>query len=139
MVCVYCANQTRVANSRTQKRTRQTWRRRHCLTCGAIFTTLEAVDLSASIRVVSARQTYAPFLRDKLFLSITKSLGHRIDAAETASALTATCISKLLPQCSDATVSHHSIKTIVYETLSNFDKVAAISYAAYHQMPPGRL
>jgi len=76
-----------------------------------------------------------PFSRDKLFMSIYKSCGHRPKAIGDASALVATIIQKLLIK-----KGHHqaiSTKTDIIETaqstLDRFDKAAAMSYNAYHQ------
>lgn len=72
-------------------------------------------------------------------MSIMRSVAHRPDAIEAAGALTNTCISRLLPLCSDATITTELIKTAVYETLRHFDTAAAVSYGAFHQMPAKRL
>lgn len=101
MVCIYCNSETQVHNSRHQKRANQVWRRRKCLGCQAIFTTLEAVDTSQALSL--RRKTHLqPFSRDTLLLSIYDSLRHRPTAVNDASALTATAIGLLYPLAIDA-------------------------------------
>jgi transcriptional regulator NrdR family protein len=78
------------------------------------------------------------FSRDKLFLSIYKSCGHRQDAISCAAALVDTVIQHLLTKDTKnpAVVSKSDIINITKTILNRFDKVAAIAYGAYHQLPP---
>jgi len=136
MVCIYCGNKTQVTNSRHQKRLNRGWRRRECLTCHAIFTTIEEADYTSSLIVRSSAAKHGPishFSRDKLFESILKAVGHRETALEDASALTATITAKLLLGAPDATISPNTIVQTALETLRRFDVVAAIQYEAYHK------
>ena len=132
MVCIYCGNKTQVTNSRPQKRLLQTWRRRHCLQCGAIFTTNEAVDTTTSLTVRHEKGSVRPFSRDKLFLSILQSVGHRQRPVEDAGALTATVIAKLLHANSVGALSGNDIAATVLSALLHFDQAAAVQYRAYH-------
>lgn len=132
MVCIYCSNETRVTNSRSQKRTNGVWRRRTCTACGTTFTSVEEPDLAGSIVVKSQEQLQA-FQRDKLFLSIYDSLKHRKTALADATALTDTVLSKLHPNMKNAVVT----KTIIFEavliTLKHFDNAAVTHYRAFHE------
>jgi len=74
MVCIYCSGDTQVINSRLQKRPNQVWRRRKCLECGATFTTHELAAYEGSWRVKSSSAGLQPFNKNKLFLSLYKSL-----------------------------------------------------------------
>ena len=74
----------------------------------------------------------APFLRDKLFISLYKAVGHRPDAAHDAIGLTATVISKLNKAVQNGSVTTTAIATLSLETLHRFDKAAATFYQAYH-------
>ncbi len=137
MVCIYCSGETRVINSRHQKRENHIWRRRQCLNCNTVFTTEEAPDLAANIRVATPRQPSAvgtKFDRDKLFVSLYRALGHRQHAISDASALCTTIISKLLKTHSGAVLSVTEIAFVTNETLQHFDSAAAVSYAAYHSI-----
>lgn len=136
MVCLYCSAKTTVSNSRLQKRLNQVWRRRHCTKCGAVFSTLEAADLSSSLVVIQKGGSLAPYRRDELFLSLHRSLGHRRDAVDAANAITATVTAELLASAQNASTTPKTIITIAYQTLSHFDMAAATHYKAYHQTHP---
>lgn len=131
MVCTYCGAETQVVNSRHQKRQNQVWRRRKCIGCTAIFTSLEAVDLSQAVRVVS-NESYEPFSRDRLLLSVYDSLRHRKTAIEDATALVATIISQLLRLAESGAIQRDHIVAITSEILSRFDTLAATHYQAFH-------
>ena len=132
MVCIYCGSKTKVTNSRAQKKTGQTWRRHTCTVCGAIFTTIEAPDLSGSLRFVAHDTTLRPFERDVLFVSITQALGHRRDAVAAASALTATIIAQLLKTAEGGLITRSKVVSTAAATLTRFDKASAVHYTAYH-------
>ena len=134
MVCIYCSGHTRVANSRPQRRLHQTWRRRICTECGAVFTTNEAIDLSTSVAVRKSDGRLSPFNRDVLFMSVYKAVGHREHAVTDAAALTSTITSKLLND-TEAAVDPKDITKAALSVLKRFDKAAAVQYAAYHKQP----
>lgn len=131
MVCVYCESETRVVNSRHQKRANNVWRRRQCMSCQAVFTTLEGPDTGQVFRV-SRHTTLEPFSRDKLLLSIHDSLKHRKTAVSDASALTNTILSRLHAQLVDAVIAPEQIAQTSLDVLNNFDSVAATHYQAFH-------
>jgi transcriptional repressor NrdR len=133
MVCIYCSSKTNVTNSRPQKRLLQVWRRRHCTSCGALFTTNEAVDLSTSLVVRRDNGPVTPFSRDKLFVSILRATGHRNEPIQDAGALTATITAKLLHSTTTAVISPADIVKTTLEALNRFDKAAAVQYGAYHR------
>lgn len=133
MVCIYCGNETRVINSRPQKRLNRVWRRRICIGCGTVFTSTEAVDLTGSVTVRDKKQL-EPFQRDKLFMSIYDSLKHRKTAQEDATALTDTVISKLYLLMHEALIEKPSIAVVTTDVLKRFDKVAATYYLAFHPL-----
>jgi transcriptional regulator NrdR family protein len=132
MVCIYCGGETAVKNSRPQKRLGHIWRRRLCTVCHATFTTHEIPDLAASLLVLGASGSLAPFQRDKLYSCVVRSLGHRDDAVAAASALTATIIASLLRQHGGASIARESIVQTSHLVLQRLDRVAGVQYAAYH-------
>lgn len=133
MVCPYCHNDTSVSNSRPQKSRNQTWRRRLCKACGAVFTTIEAIDLSQTLSVQqTGAHTLAPFDRDKLFISLYKSLQHRPAASSDGRALADTVIAHIFLQVEHGRVSTRTIAEICLNTLRHFDEAAATHYAAFH-------
>src|SRR4051812_1815954 len=113
MVCIYCNGSTQVINSRLQRRVNQTWRRRKCLKCNGVFTSLEGVDFSSSLsfrashnrsKVQPSTTSLQPFQRDILFASILDSCKHRKDAVSDATALTGTILGRLRPHMQDAVI-----------------------------------
>jgi transcriptional regulator NrdR family protein len=132
MVCLYCGGATRVTNSRSQKRANNTWRRRTCTDCEAMFTTIEQPDLSKSLVVTYPSGAFSGFQRDQLLLDIHAAVLHRKTAQNDATALTDTVIARILPQSSHGSITTIQIIEIVQQTLSAFDHAAATHYTAYH-------
>jgi transcriptional repressor NrdR len=135
MVCSYCGSETEVVNSRPQKRSNSIWRRRKCLECGAIFSTTEHTDYEKTWVVQypsSAGQAYSPFVRDKLFISIHRSLQHRPSALNDAIGLTETVINQIHKSVDNGSIKSTAIAQASYRTLKRFDRPAAISYQAFH-------
>ena len=134
MVCLYCGGKTAVINSRPQKRRNQTWRRRSCIRCGSVFTSIESYDLTQSIVVGSLGGRPVGFSRDKLFVSIYAALGHRYDPTSDAAALTETIITHLLSSEKTVLVQKSDIVLVASKVLGRFDQPAATYYAAYHKL-----
>ncbi|MDZ7744352.1 MAG: hypothetical protein U5K77_01160 [Candidatus Saccharibacteria bacterium] len=135
MICIYCLGETRVVNSRHQKRPNTVWRRRHCQQCGTVFTSIEEADLSASIVVrkpEAKTNDLEPFSRDKLMLSIYDSLKHRKTALKDAQSLTRTIINQIHNHTHEACVDTYVIVEVSLKVLQRFDKIAATHYAAFH-------
>jgi transcriptional repressor NrdR len=133
MVCIQCGGETAVTNSRHQKRLNQVWRRRHCKSCGAIFTTEESASYGGSWTVQGHSGTLSPFSRDKLLLSLHRSLQHRKSALNDASALADTVIKKLSGLAKEGRLESQQIKQAAQVALNRFDKAASVHYAAFHQ------
>lgn len=131
MVCVYCGSDTKVTNSRHQKRLNHVWRRRKCVFCKAIFSTTESADTVSALRIRSAN-SLEPFLRDNLLMSIYDSLRHRKSALTDATDLTATILSNVYDLADNGVVEREAIVTVTSAVLDRFDKVAAIHYKAFH-------
>ncbi len=133
MVCVYCSHPTKVINSRLQKKANQVWRRRQCVLCKAVFTTLEGVDVAQALRVRKGKRS-EPFSRDALLLSVYDSLRHRKTATADATALTGTILGHLYPFIKNASLERYEIVKTTIETLRHFDAAAATHYAAFHTL-----
>lgn len=132
MVCIYCGGKTQVTNSRHQKQANNVWRRRKCLECSAIFSTIEQPDLSQALSV--RRTTHLePFQRDLLFVSVYESLKHRKTALADATAITNTIIAQLRPFITQGILTIEHITEVSGAVLENFDTAAATHYRAYHQ------
>lgn len=134
MVCIYCGSKTKIVNSRAQKRSQTTWRRHHCPSCGATFTTQESVDFAASVVFVAKDGNEYPFIRETLLQSLYDSLKHRSRALTEAIYLTDTVITKLLPHVNQAGLPRDIVVQVCSEVLGRFDKPAATTYLAYHPL-----
>ncbi len=131
MVCIYCGGNTRIINSRLQNRTNITWRRRQCLSCKSIATTLEQIDLTRSLVVNNKSGETCAFIPEKLFLSIYESLKHRPTAITDARHLSNTVISRIINP-SNGKIESRVITEITLVVLNRFDKVASAHYNAFH-------
>lgn len=132
MVCIHCGSETRVSNSRPQKRSNRIWRRRECLGCHAIFTTEEGIDYGGSWVVKPASGAIEPFSRDKLFMSLYKACQHRQTALKDAAGLTETIINKLAAVAQNGTLQTSQVIQITQVALNRFDDAASVSYRAFH-------
>lgn len=95
------------------------------------------MNLSQAIMVVRTAQNgplenLSAFDRDKLFISLYKSLQHRPDPASDARALADTVIARVLPQATDSQINTTIITEAALDTLQHFDNAAATHYAAFH-------
>jgi transcriptional regulator NrdR family protein len=104
------------------------------VTCGAVFSTLEIADYEASWRVLDPKGSLHPFLRNKLLVSLHKSLEHRPKSIEDATGLVETVISLLRPLANRGTLEANQITITVQQVLTNFDNAAATHYAAFHKL-----
>ncbi|HEY5268278.1 MAG TPA: hypothetical protein VII94_04040 [Candidatus Saccharimonadales bacterium] len=134
MECYLCGHDTKVVNSRSQSRLKQVWRRRVCINCDYIFTTIEKIDLERSMLVKFSDDTIESFIKEKLLLSINDSLGHRNDHINEAISLTNTILAKLQSKYKTPMLEKNDIITTTEEVLKNFDKTAAVYYSAYHKI-----
>ncbi len=127
-----CGSQTRVMNSRHQRRSNQVWRRRQCQACGTVFTTREQADYRTMWRVRGIRGRLEPFSEDKLMLSLYQSCRHRSEAVRDARALTDTIVAKLRSQVSDGVLDSQAIVRTAQVALNRFDRAASVAYQAFH-------
>lgn len=134
MVCLYCGSKLAVSNSRPQKRTNSVWRRRACPACKAVFTSVEAIDPTATLMFQGGQKHLQPFSRDILFISVVDACRHRETAATDARALTDTVVQQLLGAKYSASVRRHHVITVTTGVLERFDRAAAIQYHAYHPL-----
>lgn len=132
MVCIYCSGKTGVNNSRSSTKTLSTWRRRECRSCHAIFTTREEPELESVIRVKNTSGALAPFMRDKLFISLLSSVSHRKTALADAQSLTSTVINQLIDVAKHGVIEVHAITETSLLVIKRFDPAAATYYRAHH-------
>ena len=131
MVCLYCGGETKVTNSRLQKRNNQVWRRRECLVCHAIFTTHESVELESALSVDKNGQNQ-PFLPDLLLKELMLALSHRKDVYTASREVLGTIIRKLLTLPQKPLYKPADISKITSGVLKRFDRRAYLRYLADH-------
>lgn len=135
MVCIYCGWQTRVINSRLQKRRNAIWRRRRCEHCGAVFSSLEHAALESNLAASDGQSHIVPFQRDALFLSLYEACRHRQSAVSDAAALTDTVLAKLIPsQVVRGSIDRKVIALTASAVLKQFDAAAYTHYLAFHPL-----
>lgn len=133
MVCIYCGSKTQVNNSRPSGDKHQIWRRRSCLSCNAVFTTHETVDLANSLRVKTVAGSLEAFSRDKLFLTVHQSLMHRKTATADAGRLCDTIIDRLVAGNRGGVLQTSFISAVSSQVLGRFDGVAGSVYSARYR------
>lgn len=131
MICIYCDSETRVTNSRLQKRSNQIWRRRKCTACGAVFTSHEAIDLSSSL-IVDYGALQKPLLIDKLFTEVLLALQDQKDCYVTAREITSTVIAELLKLPEKPIFKSQTISQIAAKVLKRFNRQAWLRYVSEH-------
>lgn len=131
MVCVYCGSDTKVTNSRLQKRNNQVWRRRECLACHAVFTTHESVELESALAVDKSGQNQ-PFLPDLLLKELMLALSHRKDVYTASREVLATIVRQLLALPQKPLYKPADISKVTSEVLKHFDRQAHLRYVAEH-------
>lgn len=130
MICIHCDNtKTNVTNSRPHKKRPSVWRRRACTQCGAIFTTVETIDVSDQLTVVHTDGTKTAFSIPLLMLNLSSVLQHRADQADDAFWLSQT-ISEQLYAGDFAPLETSDIIQTVYTVLDRYDTAAAMQYGA---------
>jgi len=134
MNCVYCNTKLSITNSRLQKRTNSTWRRRSCPSCGARFTSIESLQVDSVFVFLNAANDIEPFSRAKLFISIYESCRHRKVAEKDAEHLTDTVINALYTSKKNSAIQRRLIIKLTSDILHRFDPVAGTHYSAYHSL-----
>lgn len=131
MICIYCGHETKVTNSRPQKRSNQVWRRRKCLSCGAVFTSHEAIDLSSTL-MVNLRGSTQPFVADILFTELLLALQDQKNAYITAREITSTVVRDLLKLPEKPVFKSDKISEVTAGVLKRFNKRAFLRYVSEH-------
>jgi transcriptional repressor NrdR len=129
MVCIYCGGDTKVTNSRLQKRNNQVWRRRQCLACQAVFTTHESVELESALSVEQNGQNQ-PFLPDLLLKELMLDLSHRKDVHTASREVLGTIVRQLLALPQKPLYKPADIAQVTSEVLKRFDRRAYLRYLA---------
>jgi transcriptional repressor NrdR len=131
MVCIYCGGDTKVTNSRLQKRNNQVWRRRQCLSCESVFTTHEQIELQSALSVTRNGRTEA-FQPGLLLNELVISLSHRKDVYTASEELLGAIVRKLLTLPQKPLFKTSDISKITGDILKRFDRRAYLRYTADH-------
>ncbi len=134
MFCINCFHtNTSVTNSRPHKKQPVVWRRRACSNCGVTFTTLERPSLADNTPVYTGDGRTTAFNLGRLIISIGAAFAHDAQQAKEASLwLAQTVESTLSTQIN--TITPDDIAAVTHQTLKRFDELAAVQYAAKHQL-----
>ncbi|MEO5950811.1 MAG: hypothetical protein ABIQ04_05180 [Candidatus Saccharimonadales bacterium] len=134
MFCVNCFQpKTKVINSRGGMKHASVWRRRHCTSCGANFTTYEKPSVAENKSVLLNDGATTVFNIGKLIVSIASSFGHDKKKADYDSLWLAQTVEDIL-STQIRSISSEDIAAITHQTLKAFDDLAAMQYAARHQL-----
>lgn len=134
MFCINCFHPTTtVANSRPHKKQAQIWRRRHCQHCGATFTTYERPSLADNKPISLPNGKTDTFNAGKLILSIAKAFTHAPEEAQTSALWLAQTVEDIL-STQRQVITPEDIEAATHHVLKQFDELAAVQYAAQHQL-----
>lgn len=133
MFCINCFYpKTNVVNSRPNKKQPRIWRRRSCPSCGTVFTTTERPSLAHNQPVVHDNQQ-TPFNLGKLIVSLSRAFPH--DPSQIDIALTDLAETIEIHLATEAEIiTPEEIAAIAHQVLRRYDELAAIQYAAQHQL-----
>ena len=131
MVCIYCGGDTKVTNSRLQKRNNQVWRRRQCLACQSVFTTHEQIELQSALSVIrnGRNETFEPGL---LLNELVRALWHRKDVYTASEELLDLIVRNLLRLPQKPLFKTADISETAAVVLKRFDRRAYLRYLADH-------
>jgi transcriptional repressor NrdR len=134
MFCINCFHKsTTVANSRPNKKQPQIWRRRSCSNCHVTFTTYERPSLADNKTITLADGSSDTFNLGKLILSIAKAFTHSPNDAQYNALWLAQTVEDTLSIERQA-LTPEDIEATTHQVLKKFDELAAIQYAAQHQL-----
>ncbi|MDB5168261.1 MAG: hypothetical protein JWO55_519 [Candidatus Saccharibacteria bacterium] len=134
MFCINCFHKnTSVANSRPNKKQPQVWRRRTCSQCQSTFTTYERPSLADNKPIDLSDGSTDTFNLGKLILSISKAFTHSPDGAQYNALWLAQTVEDTL-SIERQTITPEDIAATTHQTLKKFDELAAVQYAAQHQL-----
>lgn len=125
-------NSTKVLNSRSSKTRPLVWRRRKGAT-GTIFTTYERPALSENKPIAMPDGGVDTFNIGRLIISIAAAFTHDQRAARYDSLWLAQNIEDKLSSSPDQ-LSTSFIAETTHTTLKQYDEIAAVQYAAKHQL-----
>jgi transcriptional regulator NrdR family protein len=134
MFCVNCFHKnTSVTNSRPNKKQPSVWRRRQCQACSAVFTTRERPSLADNKSIHLSDGKTDIFNSGKLILSIAQAFTHAPKTGQYAALWLAQTVEDTLSTEREV-ITPGDIEATTHLVLKRFDALAAIQYAARHQL-----
>lgn len=134
MFCINCFHKnTSVTNSRPNKKQPQVWRRRACSNCHSTFTTYERPSLADNKPITLPNGSTDTFNLGKLILSISKAFTHSPSDAQYNALWLAQTVEDTL-STERQTITPEDIAATTHQVLKKFDELAAVQYAAQHQL-----
>jgi transcriptional repressor NrdR len=134
MFCVNCFHtNTKVTNSRPSKKQPSIWRRRTCPNCGTVFTTYERPSLAENKPIHLPSGQEDTFNLGKLIISIAQAFTHDPDAASYHALWLAQTVEDTLSSQRE-NITPEDIEAVTHNVLKRFDELAAVQYAARHQL-----
>jgi transcriptional repressor NrdR len=134
MFCINCFHKnTAVINTRAKKKQPLIWRRRKCPACGSVFTTHERPSLAENKKVSLEGSTTEEFNIGKLILSIAGAFTHAPKSSQYDALWLAQTVEDTLSTQSK-TLTPEDIAATTHHVLKKFDELAAVQYAARHQL-----
>ena len=132
MRCPFCGNEdTQVKDSRPTEDNAAIRRRRHCISCGARFTTFERVQLR-ELTVVKKNGRREPFDRDKLARSVDIALRKRNVDPERVERMISSIV-RQLESMGESDVNVDVIGSMIMEGLKMLDPVAYVRFASVYR------
>lgn len=129
MLCPFCQSvNVAVVDSRSRDEGTSIWRRRECLKCGKRFSSRERIDFSY-LSVVKGNGEKEPFSREKILMSIFKSIGKR-EIPEEKLEKAVDEITQEIHKNGKAEINSSSIGELVLEKLRKLDPTAYIRFAS---------
>ncbi len=132
MICPFCRNEeTKVLDSRPDSGGRSIRRRRECMKCTKRWRTLERIEDEMPL-VQKRNNTYEPFSRDKLTLSLRVACGKRPVSLAKIEEAVANIEWNLLER-SPEYVSTAELGDLVMGALKTLDEIAYVRYASVYR------
>ncbi len=134
MFCVNCFHMnTKVTNSRPNKKQPSVWRRRQCQACDTVFTTYERPSLADNKPIHLPDGAQDTFNLGRLILSIAEAFSHTPETARLDALWLAQTVEDTL-STEHQIITPAEIEATTHQVLKRFDEAAALQYAIKHRL-----
>lgn len=132
MKCPFCGHEsTSVKDSRAIEDNTGIRRRRHCLECGARFSTVEHVQL-LPLKVRKKGDRVEPFQREKIVQAMERALHKRPVDSERVERIINSIV-RQLESLGETEIPSSTIGEMIMKTLSDLDEVAYVRFASIYR------